>query len=297
MKASGPDEGEAFTVGPCYRAHRDGAAAAFGTERPPRKTGVEGFDGIRRISKLGELMLLTDRIRVLVLHRDPLAEAGLSVAFNNRPDFEVQRNSESRQTYPADVVIADYCQGVRLARQIARRGDTLRGPKVVVVAGIDREWEVRSALELGVRGYLLVGCTLDELMEGVRAVHRGARHLCPQAAARLAESVAREPLTSREEEVLRLVVEGLCNKAIGRRLGITVGTVKSHLKSTFDKLNVESRTHAIAVAERRGLLRQAPERENEDIHLENGRSSRPFRDTGNSSREHPDQHLMLSPGL
>jgi DNA-binding NarL/FixJ family response regulator len=242
-------------------------------------------------------MPLTERIRVLVLHRDPLAEAGLSVAFNNRPDFEIQRDTESRQTYSADVVIADYCQGVRLAGQIARRGNTLGGPKVVVVAGIDREWEVRSALELGVRGYLMVGCTLDELVEGVRVVHRGARHLSRQAAARLAESVAREPLTSREEEVLRLVVEGLCNKAIGRRLGIAVGTVKSHLKSTFDKLNVESRTHAIATAERRGLLGQAPERENEDINLESGRSSHWFHDPCNSFREHLDEHAMSSMGL
>src|SRR5207244_6509368 len=65
------------------------------------------------------------------------------------------------------------------------------------------------------------------------------------------------PLTAREEEVLRLVVEGLCNKAISSRLGIAVCTVKSHLKSTFDKLNVESRTQAVAAVERRGLLRQS----------------------------------------
>jgi DNA-binding NarL/FixJ family response regulator len=133
------------------------------------------------------------------------------------------------------------------------------GPKVLVIAGIDREWEIRSALERGVRGYLLVGCSLEELMEGVRVVHRGARYLSPQVATRLAESISLEPLTSREEEVLRLVVEGLCNKAVGRRLGIAVGTVKSHLKSTFDKLKVESRTQAIAVVERRGLLRQSQE--------------------------------------
>jgi hypothetical protein len=62
--------------------------------------------------------------------------------------------------------------------------------------------------------------------------------------------------------VLHLVVEGLCNKAIGRHLGIAVGTVKSHLKATFDKLNVESRTQAVAAVERRGLLRHASQRAN-----------------------------------
>ena len=76
-------------------------------------------------------------------------------------------------------------------------------------------------------------------------------------AGRLAESLALEPLTGREEEVLELVVQGLCNKAIGKRLGIAVGTVKSHLKSAFDKLDVESRTQAVAAVERRGLLRRS----------------------------------------
>lgn len=207
------------------------------------------------------------RIRVLVLHGDPVAQAGLSVAFGRYPDLEVEPPQDplERESAPdraprrcaADVVVADYANGVAMAMQIARQGHGSSSPRVVVVAGIDREWEIRSALEKGVRGYLLVGCALDDLAHGVRAVHRGARHLSPQVAARLAESISLEPLTSREEEVLRLVVEGLCNKAIGRRLGIAVGTVKSHLKSTFDKLNVESRTQAVAAVERRGLLRRS----------------------------------------
>jgi DNA-binding NarL/FixJ family response regulator len=199
---------------------------------------------------------LSNRIRILVLHRDAVAEAGLSAAFNNRSDFEVQGTRDPELARDVDIVVADYPQGVACAAEFTPRGNPWRGPKVVVVAGIDREWEIRCALELGVRGYLLIGCSLEELVEGVRAVHRGARYLSPQVAARLAESFSLEALTSREEEVLRLVVEGLCNKAIGRRLGIAVGTVKSHLKSTFDKLNVESRTQAVAVVERRGLLRQ-----------------------------------------
>lgn len=211
-------------------------------------------------------MATAERIRVLVLHGDPVAQAGLSVAFGSYPDFDMQTFSDRRDgadsprrstmRYSADVVVADYSNGVALAAEVARQGNAAASPRVVVIAGFDREWEIRSALERGVRGYILVGCSLDELAAGVRAVHRGARHLSPEIAARLAESLALEPLTAREEDVLRLVVEGLCNKAIGRRLGIAVGTVKSHLKSTFDKLNVESRTQAVAAVERRGLLRQ-----------------------------------------
>jgi DNA-binding NarL/FixJ family response regulator len=210
-----------------------------------------------------------DRIRVRVVHNDPVAEAGLSAAFSRYPDLEVEAVAEGfgetkhalrspgRRT--ADVVVADYSHGMELALQATRESGAEGSPKIVILAGVDREWEIRSALARGVRGYLVVGCALDELADGVRAVHRGARHLSPRVAARLAESMAVEPLTAREEEVLRLVVEGMCNKAIGRQLGIAVGTVKSHLKSTFDKLDVQSRTQAVAAVERRGLLREHPQ--------------------------------------
>jgi DNA-binding NarL/FixJ family response regulator len=199
-------------------------------------------------------MFLDDRIRVRVVHADPIAHAGLAAACRRYSDLEVQDAPFRAELdrFSAEVVVADYANGVALASRCAR--NLAASPKVVVIAGIDREWEIRNALERGVRGYLLVGCAFDELAAGVRAVHRGARHLSPQVAARLAESVSRDPLTAREEEVLRLVVEGLSNKAIATRLGIAVGTVKSHLKPIFDKLQVQSRTQAVAIVERRGLL-------------------------------------------
>lgn len=233
-------------------------------------------------------MSLTHRIRILVVHADPVAHAGLSVAFNNRADFEVCAAPDSALLYAVDVVVADYSQGIALAETIAGRPSRSMGPKVLVIAGIDREWEIRSALERGVRGYLLVGCSLEELVEGVRVIHRGARYLSPQVATRLAESISLEPLTLREEEVLRLVVEGLCNKAVGRRLGIAVGTVKSHLKSTFDKLKVESRTQAIAVVERRGLLQLPQQRARDEARPTSIRSDRHFHPLGVAFQE---QHL------
>jgi DNA-binding NarL/FixJ family response regulator len=208
------------------------------------------------------MMPFDGRIRVLVVHADPIAQAGLSSACSRYADLEVQdTHARSDGAQPpfrpgphgsVDVVVADYTNGVALAARYAR--DSGPSPKVLVIAGIDREWEIRNALQLGVRGFLLVGCALDELAAGVRAVHRGARHLSPQVAARLAESVSREPFTAREEEVLRLVAEGLSNKAIATRLGIAVGTVKSHLKPIFDKLQVQSRTQAVTIVERHGLL-------------------------------------------
>jgi DNA-binding NarL/FixJ family response regulator len=215
-------------------------------------------------------MAYANRIRILVLHADPIARAGLSSTFGRYSDLEVVSNTDEADdegwslplpiSCSADVVVADYESGVELATKGSRRPGTGDSFKIMVVASSDREWEIRSALERGVRGYVLVGCALDELACGVRAVHRGARHLSPQVAQRLAESMSGEPLTAREEQVLRLVVEGMGNKAIARRLDIAVGTVKSHLKGVFDKLNVVSRTQAICAAERRGLLRELSQR-------------------------------------
>jgi len=205
-------------------------------------------------------------IRVLILHRDPVARAGLSVACGMYSDLEVLGASAPldgetsltllQRHFASEVIVADYLTGVALARQVALHARSPGSPKVIVIAGVDREWEIRTALGEGVRGYFLVGCALDELAIGIRLVHRGTRYLSPEVAARLAESVSLEALTAREEDVLRLLVEGLSNKAIGRQLAIAVGTVKSHLKSAFDKLDVVSRTQASAVVQRRGLLRQ-----------------------------------------
>lgn len=122
----------------------------------------------------------------------------------------------------------------------------------------DTESEIRHALKQGARGFLLLGCSVDELVAAVRALRAGLRHVDRKAAQRLADSVACEALTGREQAVLRLLVEGMGNKAIANRLGIAIGTVKSHLKSVFQKLNAGSRTEVASVAERRGLLTVEP---------------------------------------
>jgi DNA-binding NarL/FixJ family response regulator len=211
-------------------------------------------------------MSVIDRIRVGILHGDPVARTGLSVALGQYPDLDVCDEPEFRLDEPArfmrqswqgrvDVVVSDLAHGVPLASSLGREPDA-NLPRVIVVAGIDREWEIRSALDRGVKGFLRAGCTFDELATGVRAVHRGARHLSPEVTERLVESMFSEKLTEREMEVMGLVVEGRCNKAIGNALGIAEGTVKSHLKSTFEKLSVRNRTQAVAAVERRGLLKR-----------------------------------------
>jgi DNA-binding NarL/FixJ family response regulator len=116
------------------------------------------------------------------------------------------------------------------------------------------EREIRHAMEVGARGYLIQGCAIVELIHAVRALGSGLRHIGALAAQRLADSVSGQSLTERENDVLRLLVEGHDNKTIARELEIAMGTVKSHLKTIFQKLDANSRTKVAAVAERRGLL-------------------------------------------
>lgn len=198
------------------------------------------------------------RIRVFLLHDDPIAHAGLSAALSRYPDIEIVNPDVDFDLSPtrgnSDVVLADYTNGIDLAQPGPRRAMTEGEPRILIIAASVREWEVRCALARGVLGYVLAGGGLDELAAAIRAVRLGMRHLSPQVAQNLADCLSGDPLTFRETQVLRLVVEGLPNKAIARKLDIAVGTVKSHLKGVFDKLNVDSRTQAICAAERRGLL-------------------------------------------
>jgi two-component system NarL family response regulator len=156
-----------------------------------------------------------------------------------------------------DVAVADLRGGLDLLDAVRRRPAHTRSPRVAIVASSDLEWQIRQAVEWGAAAYLLLGATGEELVGAVRSVHAGGCHLSPSIAAKLAQSLAAEPLTAREEQVLALVTEGLCNKRVAQRLDIGVGTVKTHLRAAFDKLQVGSRAQAVVMAKRRGILRHA----------------------------------------
>lgn len=199
----------------------------------------------------------TQPIKVLVIHNNPIAQAGLTAGFRRYGDIELvdEGHEVGSAEHPrADVVVTDFEGGMALTNRCRLPHTQVPPSKVMIVCLSDRESDVRHALERGVRGYMLLDSEFDDLADGVREVHMGARVLCRRITQQLAESMTGDQLTSREAEVLRLVVNGMCNKMIARQLNIAIGTVKSHLKSIFDKLNVESRTQAIAVSMRRGIL-------------------------------------------
>jgi two-component system NarL family response regulator len=205
-------------------------------------------------------MTAPQRFKVLVCHDSAVLQAGLMALLVRHADFDCAAGEaaaavDGHATLPK-VVIADHGRAMQLVSSAGRSTRAGEGPRVLVVAQAGRECEIRAALSAGVQGYFLVDDVAEHLPAAIRVTRPDARVLSPRVASRLAEIVAAEALTQREQSVLELVVEGLCNKSIGRQLGISAGTVKSHLRSAFGKLGVVSRTQAIATAHRRGLLQQ-----------------------------------------
>jgi DNA-binding NarL/FixJ family response regulator len=154
----------------------------------------------------------------------------------------------------ADVVIADYESGLRLIAS----GGTL-GRRVIILTHSDSEAKICHALEQGARGYLLLGCSLQDLVDGLRSVYTGGTALGPLVATRIADRMKQQALTPRESDILRYLMLGMSNKAIATKLTLAVGTVKTHVKSVLEKLNASSRTQAVSIAQRRGILRDEVE--------------------------------------
>jgi DNA-binding NarL/FixJ family response regulator len=199
------------------------------------------------------------RIKVLIAHGDPLIAAGLAVTLQTQSDFEAYvcrpaskpLNATGSDLPPADVVVADYDSAMRLiASAVAVRH------RVVILTHNDGEARICRALEQGARGYLLLGCSLQDLFEGLRAVRVGGMALGPLVASRVAEWMKQRALTLREEDILRQMMLGRSNKRIAMELSLAVGTVKAHVKSILDKLDATSRTEAVAIAQRRGIVQE-----------------------------------------
>jgi len=201
------------------------------------------------------------RSTVLVLHPDPLLRAGLVAALRQHSAFETLvngadlRNSDDDDRR-IDVVITDYENAMHLAPSLhpaLHKGSTA---KLLILTNNDREADIRRALEAGIHGYIMLGSSLDDVIDGVTTVANGLRYVSRSVAQRMADSLTHTCLTSREMEVLSLVAGGESNKAIARHLDIQSGTVKSHMTAILAKLGATSRTQAASIAIRRGLVEQ-----------------------------------------
>ncbi|MEC5398558.1 response regulator transcription factor [Uliginosibacterium sp. H1] len=196
---------------------------------------------------------------VLVSLSSPLLASGVASVLQGQPGLLVQLGAtppESLQDAIADIVVTDYDAGLLMMERQRRTHGEGRGARVMVLTSQHGERAIRTALDKGVHGYGLVGCSRQEFVTGVHRLRDGARWFCPSSARCLAESLAHEKLTPRELDVLGRLAHGESNKDIARRLGVALGTVKAHVKAILEKLHATSRTQAVVIAARRGLVTQ-----------------------------------------
>ncbi|HEU4936069.1 MAG TPA: response regulator transcription factor [Vicinamibacterales bacterium] len=128
------------------------------------------------------------------------------------------------------------------------------GARILVVSTYACDEEIYRALQCGAMGYLSKSVQREELTDAIRKAASGRRHITPEVAALLAEGMSRSRLSSRELDVLRLLVGGKRNREIASTLDITEGTVKLHVSSILGKLAVADRTEAVTVALQRGIV-------------------------------------------
>jgi len=204
----------------------------------------------------------TEAIRVVVVDDHPLLRKGIAALVNAETDMKlvaeastgVEAIRQFRQHRP-DITLMDLqmpdMNGIDATTAIRQEFPDAR---IIVLTTYAGDIQVVRALKAGARGYLLKAEVNEELLETIRCVHAGHRRIPPEVAAEVAEYTAREALSEREVEVLRLVAAGKANKEIAARLSIGEDTVKRHMTNILAKLQANDRTHAVTIALKRGII-------------------------------------------
>jgi two-component system, NarL family, response regulator len=202
-------------------------------------------------------------IRILLADDHPPLREGLASILNSQPEFTVVAEAGSGSEVleivsreSIDLFILDLRMpggdGIHTIKELIKRDPSSR---ILVLTTYDNEEDVFNALEAGALGYLPKDTKRAEIIEAVMQVHAGNRYLTKAIANRLADRMVRPGLTARELDVLRFLMRGKSNKEMAAAMFISEETVKTRMKTLFQKLGVHDRTEAVAVALQRGLLR------------------------------------------
>ena len=216
-------------------------------------------------------------IRVLLVDDETLVRSGFRLILEAKPDIEVVWEAangveavEAAKKLDPDVILMDVQMpvkdGLAATREIAALGRP-ESSRVIILTTFELDEYVYEALRAGASGFLLKRAPAADLVAGIRIVAAGEALLAPSITRRLIAHFASRPsprnedlselrtLTEREHEVFALLAQGLANSEIADRLVLTEGTVKTHLKHIFDKLEVRDRTQAVILAYELGVVR------------------------------------------
>lgn len=203
------------------------------------------------------------RIRVILADDHPVVRDGLAAMVNQQADMEViaeAGDGEEAVTlygkHHPDVMVLDLRMpkrdGVSVVQQVL---DADPKARLLIMTTYDGDEDIFRCLSQGAKGYLLKDAPRQEILSAIRAVSEDRPYTSSSVASKALQRMVKPSLTQRELAVLQQLAEGRSNKDIARRLGIGEGTAKTHVKAILTKLDAISRTEAVAVAHKRGLVR------------------------------------------
>src|ERR1700761_3161122 len=201
-------------------------------------------------------------IRILIVDDHPVVCSGLISMLSAQPDLEIIGSAASgeqaldivRRERPSMMLLdlrMPGMDGIAVLAALKRIDDA---PKVIILTSFEKDEDIYKSVRAGAQGYLLKDTSEPEMLAAIREVFSGKRFIPRHIAARLADRMSRSDLTARELQILELVADGSTNKEIATALTISKNTVRHHVNSIMDKLNVSDRTEAVATAIRSGVL-------------------------------------------
>jgi two-component system NarL family response regulator len=200
--------------------------------------------------------------RVVIADDHAVVRAGIATLLEHAGGFKVVAQAktgaeavEQWTRHRPDLMLMDLrMPGMGGLEAVARIRAESADAVVVILTTFDGDEDIFRAMKAGARGYLLKDASPEELLACVRSVCEGRSYIPAGVAAKLASRISGNALTEREREILTHVAGGESNKRIALNLHITEGTVKTHIASVLSKLDATSRTEAVAIARRRGLI-------------------------------------------
>ena len=205
---------------------------------------------------------MTNKLKIMLVDDHYLVRMGLASIIALEPDLTVCGEAATGEqalaqfrTHNPDVTLIDQrLPGMTGSETTQKIRAEFPGARILVLSTYACDEEIYRALQCGAMGYRSKSVQREELTQAIRKAASGRRHITPEVAALLAEGMSRSRLSSRELDVLRLLVGGRRNREIASTLDITEGTVKLHVSSILGKLAVADRTEAVTVALQRGIV-------------------------------------------